>query len=73
MSTRKVIDEDGRTWECKAEDANNAPGRDVTLQCSTKGLKKPFQITVSWKWAKMAERGLARMILSAAPEPLPAE
>ncbi len=71
MTTRKVTDEDGRTWECKPEDATSAPGRDVSLLCTTKGITTPFRITVSWKWMKMAERGLARLIAAAAP-PIPA-
>ena len=69
MSTRKVVDEDGRTWECKPEAAESVPGRDVSLVCTTAGLKSPLRIKVSWQWMKMAEKGLARMIMAAAPEP----
>jgi len=72
MTARKVTDEDGRTWECKPEDASTAPGRDVNLVCSTPTLKEVLRVKVSWQWAKMAEKGLARMIAAAAP-PLPAE
>jgi hypothetical protein len=72
MSTRKVTDEDGRTWDCKPEDASSAPGRDVSLLCTTAGLKDALRLTVSWQWMKMAEKGLARMIAAAAP-PLPAK
>jgi hypothetical protein len=71
MSIRTVKDEDGREWELRAE-AHTVPGRDVELLCMTKGFK-PFRVKVSWKWAKMAERGLARMILDAAPELVPAK
>ena len=67
MSGRKVVDEDGRTWECKPEN-DSAPGRDVSLVCTTAGLKSPLRIKVSWQWMKMAEKGLARMIAAAAPE-----
>jgi hypothetical protein len=66
MSSRKVTDEDGRVWECKPENAE-VPGRDVNLVCTTAGLRNPLRVTVSWNWAKIAERGLARMIAAAAP------
>ena len=66
MSSRRVTDEDGRVWECKAE-AEAAPGGDVSLVCTTAGLRAPLRLTVSWQWAKMAERGLARMIAASAP------
>ena len=66
MSSRKVTDEDGRVWECKSETAEE-PGRDVNLVCTTAGLRTPLRLTVSWQWAKMAEKGLARMIVAAAP------
>jgi hypothetical protein len=66
MSSRQVTDEQGRVWECKAE-TEEAPGRDVNLVCSTAGLGAPLRVRVSWQWAKMAEKGLARMIAAAAP------
>ena len=66
MSSRKVVDEDGRVWDCKSE-AAEAPGRDVNLVCTTKGLPSPLRLKVSWRWAKIAEKGLARMIAAAAP------
>ena len=72
MTIRKVTDEDGRQWECKGDDGTVAPGRDVSLVCTTSGLKGSFQVKVSWQWLKMAERGLARMIAAAAP-PIPAK
>jgi hypothetical protein len=68
MNARKVVDEDGRTWECKPENSEAVPGRDVKLVCTTAGLKSPLRITVSWQWMKMAEKGLARMIMAAGPE-----
>ena len=68
MTARKVVDEDGRTWECKPESAESVPGRDVSLLCTTAGLKSPLRINVSWQWMKMAEKGLARMIAAAAPQ-----
>lgn len=66
MFARKVVDEDGRIWECKAEGNAELPGRDVNLVCSSKGVS-PFRVRVGWLWSKMAERGLARLILDAAP------
>jgi hypothetical protein len=66
MSSRQVTDEEGRVWECKPETAG-APGGDVNLICSTAGLGVPLRLKVSWQWAKMAEKGLARMIAAAAP------
>jgi hypothetical protein len=66
MSSRQVTDEQGRVWECKAE-TEEAPGRDVNLVCTTTGLGAPLRVRVSWQWAKMAEKGLARMIAAAAP------
>jgi hypothetical protein len=66
MSSRRVTDEDGRVWECKPE-TEEAPGRDVSLVCKTAGLRAPLRLKVSWQWAKMAEKGLARMIAAAAP------
>jgi len=71
MSTRQVTDDDGRVWLCKPEETNDVPGRDVHLLCTTATAKQPLRITVSWNWAKMAERGLARLINAKAPELLP--
>ena len=66
MSSRRVTDEEGRVWECKSE-SEAAPGRDVNLVCTTAGLRAPLRLRVSWQWAKIAEKGLARMIAAAAP------
>ena len=66
MSSRRVIDEDGRVWEVKAESAA-VPGRDVSVVCMTEGLRTPMKLKLSWRWAQIAERGLARMIAAAAP------
>ena len=66
MSSRRVTDEQGRVWECKAE-TEQAPGCDVNLVCTTAGLRAPLRVKVSWQWAKIAEKGLARMIAAAAP------
>ena len=66
MSSRRVTDEEGRVWECKPE-TEEAPGRDVRLVCTTPGLRAPLRLKVSWQWAKIAEKGLARMIAAAAP------
>jgi hypothetical protein len=66
MSSRRVTDEEGRVWECTPETAE-APGCDVSLVCRTAALRDPLRLKVSWQWAKMAEKGLARMIAAAAP------
>jgi hypothetical protein len=66
MSSRQVTDEKGRVWDCKPE-AEAAPGGDVNLLCTTAGMRAPLRVKVSWQWMKMAEKGLARMIASAAP------
>lgn len=66
MSSRQVTDEQGRVWECQPE-TEAEPGRDVNLVCTTAGLRAPLRLKVSWQWAKMAEKGLARMIAAAAP------
>ena len=66
MSSRRVTDEQGRVWECKAE-TEEAPGCDVNLVCTTAGLRAPLRLRVSWQWANIAEKGLARMIAGAAP------
>jgi hypothetical protein len=66
MESRRVTDEQGRVWECTPETAE-APGRDVSLVCKTSGLRTPLRLKVSWQWARIAERGLARMIAAAAP------
>jgi len=66
MSSRQVTDEEGRVWECKAETVG-APGCDVNLVCTTAGVRSPLRLKVSWQWAKIAEKGLARMIAAAAP------
>jgi hypothetical protein len=66
MSSRQVTDEEGRVWECKPETAA-APGRDVNLVCTTASLRAPLRLKVSWRWASIAEKGLARMIAAAAP------
>lgn len=66
MASRRVTDEDGRVWECKAE-TEAAPGCDVNLVCTTAGLPDPLGLKVSWQWANIADKGLARMIAAAAP------
>ena len=70
MTSRRVTDEEGRVWECKPDTAE-APGRDVNLVCTTAGLRSPLRLKVSWQWATIAERGLARMIAAAAPRLAP--
>ena len=67
MSSRRVTDEEGRVWECKPE-TEEAPGRDVSLVCTTASVRAPLRVRVGWQWAKIAEKGLARMIAAAAPQ-----
>src|SRR5215813_18089 len=66
MSSRRVTDEDGRVWECKSE-TEEAPGCDLNIVCTTAGLQAPLRLKVSWQWSTIAEKGLARMIVAAAP------
>ena len=56
---RKVTDEDGRTWDCKPEDASSSPGKDVSLMCTTPGMPSPLRLIVSWQWMKMPRRDCA--------------
>jgi hypothetical protein len=39
----------------------------VNLVCTTAGLRAPLRVKVTWQWARMAEKGLARIIAGAAP------
>jgi hypothetical protein len=50
------------------QSGSDAPpaGRDVKLVCTTPSVKEPVVVTVGWGWEKMAENGLARMIIAAA-------
>ena len=64
MTMRQVKDPDGRVWKCRPE-GEEVPGRDVKLVCTTTACCTPVVVKVSWQWAKMAEKGLARMILAA--------
>ena len=66
MASRRVTDEAGRVWECKAE-TEAVPGCDVSLVCTTASMPDPLRLKVSWQWAQIAEKGLARMIAAAAP------
>jgi len=66
MSSRRVTDENGRVWECKAE-TEATPGCDVNLVCTTASLPDSLRLRVSWQWATIAEKGLARMITAVAP------
>lgn len=66
MSSRQVTDEEGRVWECRS-DAPEVMGKDVDLVCTTESVAKPLHLTVSWRWAKIGDKGLARMIAAAVP------
>ena len=73
MTKRTVTDEDDRTWVCTPEESGHAAGteqgRDVILSCTTESVTTPVRVTVGWQWAKMASKGLARMIAAASPVP----
>lgn len=60
--TRNVKDAEGRSWQCTPDASSPSKlGQDVKLVCTSSAMP-PVQITVSWQWAKMSEKGLARMI-----------
>lgn len=68
MSSRKVTDEDGRTWECALESAAASVvrvGQDVILLCTTGSVARTVRVAVGWQWQGMSERGLARMVANA--------
>lgn len=70
MNARKVKDSAGREWACRQDDA--APvreGQDVGILCTTATVIVPLRLTVGWQWMKMADNGLARIIMSASPPP----
>ena len=69
MTSRTVVDTDGRTWACKPEGAASAEGKDVSLVCTTPSVAEPVRLKVGWQWTKMADNGLARMIAAASPAP----
>ena len=66
MGNRTVTDADGREWTCvPAAGAKQSQGRDVVLTCTTPTVTEPIRLTVGWNWEKMAEKGLARLIVQA--------
>jgi hypothetical protein len=73
MSSRTVKDEGGRNWVCTEEAGGSgddgAIGKDVRVSCTTPSVPEPIRIMVGWQWAKMADKGLARMIAAASPVP----
>ena len=64
MSSRRVTDAEGRVWECRS-DAEEVLGQDAKVVCTT-AEHEPVHLTVSWSWARIGEKGFARMILTAA-------
>jgi hypothetical protein len=70
MTQRTVTDEEGRVWTCTPEVDENrltpVKGQDVVVLCRTPGLAETIRLTVGWGWQKMAPKGLARLIMSAA-------
>jgi hypothetical protein len=70
MNARRVMDGDGRTWECRQDDASPVKeGQDVSILCTTATVTIPLRLTVGWQWMKMADNGLARLIATASPAP----
>jgi hypothetical protein len=74
MTQRTVKDDSGRIWTCrtvgaptKAGETARPMGLDVKLSCSTETVASPVSVTVGWGWEKIADNGLARMIVLAAP------
>jgi hypothetical protein len=66
VETRTVTDADGRVWSCSPETRRTpAMGRDVVLLCTTPSIEAPIRLTVGWQWLKIAEKGLARLIVGA--------
>jgi hypothetical protein len=66
MANRTVTDADGREWTCVPSiGTKQVRGRDVVLSCTTPTVDEPVMLTVGWQWEKMAERGLARLIVQA--------
>ena len=65
-ANRTVTDTEGRVWTCIPNITGGRRGQDVVLTCTTPSLAEPVTITVGWQWEKMAEGGLARLILKAA-------
>jgi len=56
-------------WTCvPVASTIEARGRDVVLSCTTPSVPNPVTVTVGWQWMKMAERGLARLIIQAMDE-----
>lgn len=75
MSTRTVTDASGRMWLCAPENEDNrgsSLGQDVTIVCKTATVSDVVRLTVGYRWLRMADEGLARLITSAsqgAPPP----
>ena len=70
MFSRNVIDEAGRSWACRQDDANPVKeGQDVSILCTTATVVVPVRLTVGWKWNSMADNGLARLITAVSPVP----
>jgi hypothetical protein len=66
VAARTVTDDEGRVWSVKPEvQRTPAYGRDVILLCTTPSLPEPVRVKLGWQWIKMAERGLARLIMAA--------
>lgn len=72
MPSRNVTDTGGRTWACRQDDKEHGQpqqGQDVSILCTTASVHVPIRLTVGWQWTKMADNGLARLIVDASPVP----
>ena len=71
MASRSVTDVAGRTWACRQDNADGPPeeGKDVSILCTTATVHVPVRLTIGWQWGKMADNGLARLIVDASPVP----
>ena len=64
---RTVTDTEGRVWTCTpGGNGTQKQGQDIVLTCTTASIPEPVTITVGWQWEKMADKGLARLIVAAA-------
>jgi hypothetical protein len=67
VANRTIKDAEDRVWTCVSAAGTQAVrGRDVVITCTTPSIPAPVTLTVGWNWEKMAEKGLARLIVQAA-------
>jgi len=70
MFSRNVVDEAGRSWACRQDDANPVKeGDNVSVLCTTPTVVVPVRISVGWTWNTLPDTGLARLITAKSPVP----